>query len=223
MEKLKNLVSNTTDTNTIVAVENKERLINIAYNKRESAFMNASDFIKFVKTVEGLIRKSKEYASYIAYLKVDIGLTRCSIFGNIDDQVAKIEMHHGPIFTLYDYVEITLSHLFKTKQPVNSSNVAYNVLRDHFDNIIQVVMLSEAAHVAVHNYKGDGRFFVSLDSAWGDLTRYLEKYSNSLNVTHVQKIKKYMDEYNKYKNADSKEHNRMAIFTEYIKKWDISV
>ena len=36
---LKNLVSKQTETNTVVAVENREKFINIAFNKKESFFI----------------------------------------------------------------------------------------------------------------------------------------------------------------------------------------
>jgi hypothetical protein len=222
MDQMKNLVSTTTETNVKIAQE-KHQIFQIEYNKKENSFMNATEYVKFIKSVEGLIRHSKEYAAYIAYLKSDVGLKSCCIFGNIDDSVAKIEMHHGPIFTLYDYVEITLTHLFKNKENINSSNVAYNVLQDHYDNLIQVVMLCEAAHTAVHNFKGDKKFFVSIDSAWGDITEYLKKYSDGLNVTHVQKLKQYMTNYTLFKNTDEKESNRTMIFKEELKQWKINL
>jgi hypothetical protein len=219
---MKNLISKQTDTNTIVAVENREKFINISYNKKESFFMNSMDFVKFIKTVEAMIRHSREYSSYIAYLKTEIGLKQCVIFGNINDDIAKIEMHHGPIFTLYDYVEITLTHLFKKGEPINSCNVAYNVLKDHFDNNIQVVMLCEAAHQAVHKSKGDSKFFVSTDSAWGNIVEYLHKYSDGINLTHIQKIKKYLIDYDRYKTTEDKMSNHVSIFNEYIKSFNNS-
>jgi len=220
-KKMKNFVSRNSETNSIVGIENRESFINISYNKRETFFMNSVEFIKFIKTVETMIRKSKEYKSYIAYLKEDIGLKQCSVFGNVNDSMATIEMHHGPIFTLYDCVEITLSHLFRKKEPINSSNVAHHVLRDHFDNLIQVVMLSESAHNAVHKYKGDVKFFIPIDSAWGDISSFITKYSDSITVAHIQKLKMYLKQYEMYSAKDEKDLNHIQVFKEFITSFNL--
>ena len=149
--------------NIVVGRTGYEKFIHLPLNKKDKYFMNPVDFIKFIKDVESLIRKSKEYSRYIAYLKNEIGLRSCALFHNIDDSVAPIEMHHGPIFTLYDIVEIQIAHMFVNGEAINSMSVANNVLKDHFDNIIQVTMLCEMAHKGVHNFSKtkDSKFFLS--------------------------------------------------------------
>lgn len=192
----------------------------IQFNKKETNFINNDEYTKFVKATENLIRKSKEYRGYIAYLKEKVGLRNCVVFGNVDDSKATVEMHHGPIFTLYDYVEITITHLFKNKEPVNSFRVARQVMRDHYDNLVQIVMVSEAVHKVIHApKKGNQKYFISIDSAWGDVVKYLTQYVHSINFTHISKIKRYLDDYAKYGSTDERGKNHGQFFKEYIKSW----
>ena len=220
-----NMSSVTKDNgNIIVGVTGKEKFIHLPFNKKDKYFMNPLDFVKFVKATEATIRHSDEYARYIAYLKNDVGLKRCALYSNIDADLASIEMHHF-IFTLYDHVEIQISHLFHQGDRINSSNVTHNVLKDHFDNIILIVPLCEMAHKAYHahllskkNGQGDGKdkdFFIDINSAWGDLGKYIEKYKDDLTSSHFMKLKEYFDQYNKYSGSPIKP----TIFNESITRW----
>lgn len=203
--------------NIVVGRTGYEKFIHLPLNKKDKYFMNPVDFIKFIKDVESLVRKSKEYSRYIAYLKNEIGLRSCALFHNIDDSVAPIEMHHGPIFTLYDIVEIQIAHMFVNGEAINSMTVANNVLKDHFDNIIQVTMLCEMAHKGVHNFSKtkDSKFFLSADGSFGDFRKFVEKYKDSLTVQHVAKIKNYFKLYNEY----SETKNSSPMFEAVITMW----
>lgn len=203
--------------NIVVGRTGYEKFIHLPLNKKDKYFMNPVDFIKFIKDVESLVRKSKEYSRYIAYLKNEIGLRSCALFHNIDDSVAPIEMHHGPIFTLYDIVEIQIAHMFVNGEAINSMSVANNVLKDHFDNIIQVTMLCEMAHKGAHNFSKtkDSKFFLSADGSFGDFRKFVEKYKDSLTVQHVAKIKNYFKLYNEY----SETKNSSPMFEAVITMW----
>ena len=216
-DTLGNLISTQDDQNIEIAPDANRNLY-LPYYKQEIHFINNTEYIKFVKSVENLIRRSKEYRAYIRYLKEDVGLRQCVMFGNITDDKASIEMHHGPIFTLFDYVELTIVNEFKKPDGfVSSFRVANQVLEDHFNNLIQVVMLSEMAHKAVHPSKKEVRAeFIDIDSAWGDIVGYLQKYSHCVNYSHARKIKKYINEWEKQKKDDGR---TVSIFREIVKKW----
>ena len=216
-EKILRISIPTDNGNIVVGRTGYEKFIHLPLNKKDKYFMNPVDFIKFIKDVESLVRKSKEYSRYIAYLKNEIGLRSCALFHNIDDSVAPIEMHHGPIFTLYDIVEIQIAHMFVNGEAINSMSVANNVLKDHFDNIIQVTMLCEMAHKGVHNFSKtkDSKFFLSADGSFGDFRKFVEKYKDSLTVQHVAKIKNYFKLYNEY----SETKNSSPMFEAVITMW----
>jgi hypothetical protein len=222
LRKMNNLTSTElSDTKNIVIGPNRqEKYIHLPFNKKDKYFSNPTDLIKFIQDVEKVIRTSKEYSNYIKYLKNDAGLRYCSLFREIDDTKAPIEMHHGPIFTLYDIVEIQIAYLYKHNEAINSYRLAHNILKDHWDNIIQVVMLCKAAHTAVHNLnrlKDKKKYFLSADAAWGDINTFISKYYEAFSINHYNKLKDYIKNYNLYKNCDA--NSDTELFHNKITEW----
>jgi hypothetical protein len=166
-----------------------------------------------------VIRTSKEYSAYIKYLKDIVGLRQCALYRGIDDTKAPIEMHHGPIFTLFDIVEIQIAYLFKKGLPINSFRITHNVLKDHWNNLIQVVMLCKAAHVAIHNERDRNRkrYFIPQERSWGDINGFINKYYDAFTINHYEKIKRYIKEYNEYEAGNKKEEDK--LFTNKITDW----
>ena len=209
-KKMKNLTSEKVGKQVSVRVGSSKYYV-LPFFKCEVDFRNENQKKKFISCVERLVRQSPTYRSYIRYLKEEMGLTRCMMFGEIDDTMAAIEMHHGPIFTLYDYVEITIIYFAKNNLQISTFSIADQVLQDHCQHLIQIVMLSEMAHNAVH--AKDGNFvIVDINSAWGNLKEYLEKYKDCLTVRHYSKIRKYFD---KLKELD----NDSEIFKQRVQNW----
>jgi hypothetical protein len=220
---MKNLTSTElSDTkNIVIGPEKEERFIHLPFNKKDKYFSNPIDMIKFIKDVEAVIRGSKEYSRFIRYLKEDVGLRSCSILTEVDDSLAPIEMHHGPIFTLYDIVEIQISYLYKNNMPINSCTLAHNILKDHWDRIIQVVMLCKTAHIGVHNFNNgketDKKYFLTSDSSFGNINEFISKYHNAFTIDHYNKIKNFIYQYNIYKSK--KENKKDELFIKNITEW----
>lgn len=192
--KMKNLVSNQDKTNLIVKHENSNYL-SLPFFKTHITLSNSSDLEKFIKSIESLIRKSGVYKGYIKYLKQEIGLNRCMIFSELTDEDVTIEMHHS-VFTLFDCVSITLIKFLKENKQISSFDIAKEVLNDHINNLIPVVMVSKMVHEAVHNGRNNVEsFFIPLESSWGDIVKYVEKYKGCLTPEHIAKLKKYAIKY----------------------------
>ena len=175
----------------------------------DSKLSNTNERHRFIKKTESIIRKSIQYKAYKKKL-MDSGINMCAILGNVTDEKAKIEMHHGPIFTLWDYVEITIQYLYKNNQPLSTFKIADTVLSDHFDDLIQVVMISESVHKTVHN-PTNNTLNLPLESAWGDLVGYLEKYKGCFDYKHFAKL-------NDYLGLDKSNYN-FDLFKTKITEW----
>lgn len=174
-------------------------------------FSNIDNFVGFVKAVERMVRTSNYYSRYIKYLKEDIGLTACQVLSNIEDEYADIEMHHGPILTLFDYVAIITDSLLAKKKKINTFLVADILLEEHFLNNIQVVMLSKTVHEQVH----ENNIFINLNQAFGNLNDFLKKYRDGLHPEQVQKINKYIESSIKYDSFDKD----VLKLNGFVKKW----
>ena len=109
------------------------------------------------------------------------------MLSSLDDQMCTIEMHHGPIFTLYDICWIVLDYYLSHHLKITTFAIADTVLKEHYKNHIQIVMLSTTMHQEVH----DREIFINIKQAWGDLNTFLKKYK--LNGELKEKYNRYLD------------------------------
>lgn len=183
----------------------EESLYELPFYKDTEYFTNIDNFIPFIHAVEKMVRTSNEYKKYIHYLMHDIGLNSCQVLSNIrseesDDKKDKItiEMHHGPILTLFDYSCILVDYLLMNGEKINTFIVSDLLLEEHQNNIIQVVMLSKTVHQEVH----DNNIFLNMKHAFGDLSKFLKKYGKALNDEQINKMNRYIETSKKYDSFD---------------------
>lgn len=166
------------------------------FNIGKSTLDYADEFTKFVKSVERLVRKSKEY-KYFKETLHGRGLDRCMILGNIDTTKADLEMHHGPYLTLYDVCSIITDHVCNSGILVNTEKIAQIVLDEHLEGNVQVCMLSQTIHDLVH----DDKILINPKQSYGDINNFLSKYELGVNADYKKILKennnifKEMDDY----------------------------
>lgn len=175
---------------------------------------------KFIKACEKLIRTSKEYKAYKKYLIKDVGLNYCQVFPNInldncDESEITLEMHHGPILTLYDYCNIVTEHLlYNDYKEINTFKIASIVLNEHFENNVQVVMLCDLAHKLVHAKQ----VYLNPKQGWGNVNTFLDKYKDGIDDKMEHIINKNIEIAQKYHSFDRDKILEIAK----IERWDIS-
>lgn len=181
-------------------VQSKLLPYEISYYKDHSFFMVLDNFVNFVKGCEKFIRKTNDYSNYISALK-EIGLTKCQVLGNIDSNVDEVdvEMHHGPIFTLFDYCSCIVNYLLINNTNVSTPLVSKIIMNEHWEGNIQTVMLSTTVHQAVDS----GKLFINLNQAHGNLNEFLKKYKSGLRLYQCEKINQYIEMSKKYKSTDN--------------------
>ena len=190
-------------------------LFTIPFYKDAEYFANLDNFITFVKAVEKMVRSSKFYSRYVKFIKEDVGLNFCQVLSNIkqedENSDVKIEMHHGPILTLFDYITIMIDYMLYNDIKITSFEVADRILEEHFQNRIQVVMLSQTVHEEVH----ENNIFLNTKHAFGDLNAFLEKYKDGISDEQIDKINKYIALCEKYDSFDK----GVLDLKENIEKW----
>lgn len=188
----------------------------ISYYKSKEFFTILDNYIGFIKGCESFIRKTRDYTNYIAMLK-DMGLTHCQVLGNIDSSFSipghevSVEMHHGPIFTLFDYCACVITYALKHDIHVNTPIISKIIMDEHWNGNIQTVMLSSTVHQAVDS----GKLFINLNQAHGNLNNFLKKYKDGLTEVQIEKINKYIELSKKYKSTD----NGLFDIKESIHDW----
>lgn len=183
-------------------LDSETSLYTIPFYKDAEYFANLDNFISYVKAIERMVRSSKFYSRYIRFIKEDVGLNFCQVLSNIkqEDEMSKteIEMHHGPILTLFDYITIIIDYMLYKDIKISSFKVADIILEEHFNNNIQVVMLSKTVHEEVH----ENNIFLNTKHAFGNLNAFLEKYKEGVSDEQIDKINKYIALCEKYDSFD---------------------
>ena len=194
--KMVNLVSKETKNGNIIVSMEDSKYYYLPFDKSYVDLSDPRIRTSFIKHVEKLVRSSRLYKKYINYLKSDVGLTHCAVFGNIDSKKGdktKIEMHHGPIFTLYDYVNIVLEKYITEKKDINTFDITSEVLDLHRRKLVQTVMLSQSVHKSMDNKKLAP--FISLDMTFGDLFGFVKEYGRYFSPQNRSDLKMYFSKY----------------------------
>lgn len=157
--------------------------------KDEDYLSNYDNYVAFVKGIERNVRNNDRYKKYINYLKKKVKLDRCQILKNVTDEDASIEMHHGPIFTLYDVCAIVLEYYLLKGWKITTFSVADTVLEEHMRNRVGVVMVSTTMHEEIH----EKNIFIHYKQAWGDINAFTKKYADAMSDEYREQVNRYVD------------------------------
>lgn len=187
-------------------VDSPNSMYQIPYFKNEEFFSNLESYNSFIKAVEHVVRTNDRYKKYINYLKKEVQLNHCQVWSNLTDEDCPIEMHHGPIFNLFDYCSIITEYFLLKGWKVNTFRIAETVLDEHQKNHVQVVMLSETIHEEVHARN----IFINYRHAFGDLNAFIKKYGVAFTLEHKEKLNRYIDQ---SLMTDSTDHGLLRLNT----------
>lgn len=158
-------------------------------NKDMEYFEDEHAYVKFIKDCESAVRTSPDYKVFISYVKKILGINFCQVSSQIYDNDATIEMHHGPIFTLFDISSIMVNHFLMTNQKINTPRLANAIIDEHFELRVQVVMLAVTNHEAAHNRD----LFLHVNQGVGNLTEFIDRYNKAFDDVHKYKIWHYIN------------------------------
>ena len=108
---------------------------------------------------------------------------------NVTDEDASIEMHHGPIFTLYDVCAIVLEYYTMKGWKISTFSVADTVLEEHMRNRVGVIMVSTTMHEEIH----EKNIFIHYKQAWGDINAFTKKYADAMSDEYREQLNRYID------------------------------
>lgn len=181
----------------------------ISFYKPAEYFSVSENYTKFIKACEKTVRTTPDYKAFIDYVKSVIGLDFCQVSSQIYSCDATIEMHHGPLLTLWDYVSVILNHDLEKGYKISTFRIADKVIQEHFDLHVQVVMLAKTNHEAVHNRD----IFLNVRQGFGDVGAFIDKYQKYFSESLKYRIMKYLDI---CKDTDSFDNN--LFDTEKVEK-----
>ena len=136
---------------------------------------------RFIRSVKKLVRSSLEYKEWTNYLIDVLQLTSCIITGERLGEV-KIEFHHHPI-SMENIVTAVVDKFMDEKIKFSTFDVAYEIMKLHFEMKIGVVPLVTTMHQKFHN----GYLTIPIDSVIGDYNYFLKNYpvrADAMEVIH---------------------------------------
>lgn len=187
------------------------------FKQSQETFMDVDTYKNFITNCMSRFRHSKTYTNYKHYL-YDIGLDKCQLLGNIDSEMATVEMHHN-FLNLFDITLLITEHIIKTDGFVTTFDVVQELKEAHKANEIPIVMLSKTAHQVYHN--GDGVLLPArmCFGYWFDL---LSKYNKGITLNIAQKIIYFVQrsiEYEQENNYVNDCTNTMLAVRDHVLEW----
>lgn len=183
------------ETNTVIGnIETVEIANDFGIKANDSPFAvsfyfddyyNEKSVKQFIKTVEKLIRTSKEYKMYIELLRTNVfALNHDSIMTNITTADVDLEFHHTPL-TLYDIVEIVILKHITNDEKFTSFSIAKEVMDLHYKHKVGLVPLTKTTHELAHS----GNLFISESQIFGQYKMFLEEYKDGVSADLIQKVR----------------------------------
>lgn len=177
----------------------------LTYDKGEEFFSIYENEIRFYKGVEDAVRRHPFYSKYIKYLIDIVGIKGCQVLSNIEIPEGKkgnvtIEMHHGPMLTLFDVVDI-MTHWYRAQNypHITTCFIANAVLEEHRLNNVRTVLLAKSVHQQVH----EGEIFLNYNQGFGYTDVFLKKYEAGITDAMADKINKYIEESKAHDSFDN--------------------
>ena len=127
----------------------------LKFYKSKKDLADPDAFESFIKSCEKAVRSDPRYTAYKSRL-LEQGFNRCAFYGKIDTEKVTLEMHHGPIFNLYEVISIITDSMLDTDELICTMDIVNEVLDAHERKEIQTLMVTSTVHEMIH----DGDIFV---------------------------------------------------------------
>jgi len=149
---------------------------------RISNFENESDYKKFIKGCERLIRSCLEYKLWKNYIIDVLQINECMITHEKIDDVT-IEVHHH-VPSLYILVSALVNKHIENNEKFCSFDIAQESIELHFKNKIGYVTLLRSMHEKFHN----GKLGIPINLIKGDYRYFLNNFSKFIDEADLEKI-----------------------------------
>lgn len=140
--------------------------------------MDEKDTKRYFADIERRVRQSYEYRKYIAYLRENFDMTKCSIYENVSNAETfgiKIHIHHEPI-TLFDIVVTIYNKRKFFHEDLSIFMIAKEVMYVHYCLMVGLIPLAETVHELVHNQY----LFIPTTKVFGHYKEFMRQYNDFL-------------------------------------------
>ena len=172
------------------ALSSPNSLYDIEFYMTKESLLDVDVYKQFLDNAISRFRKTGEYKQYKSYL-MSLGLDKCQIFGNIDDEMATVEMHHN-FLTIHDIALLITEHVLATVGMISTFDLVQLLIIEHQSNNIPIVMLSKTAHEAYHANKDS---FIPPNMTFGKWWELLYRYRFGITIDIAKKVIIFIQRY----------------------------
>jgi len=149
---------------------------------RIQTFENETEYMKFIKNCEKLIRGCLEYKLWRNYITDVLQIQSCAITEERSDQCSTEIHHHIP--SLFMVCKAIVNEKLEKEEPFCSFDICMKVIELHFLNQIGFVVLISSLHEKFHN----GFLNIPKRLIRGNYSAFLETYSKFLEEDDLETI-----------------------------------
>jgi hypothetical protein len=153
---------------------------------RISNFDSESDYKKFIRNCEMLIRRCGEYKLWRNYIKDVLQVDECMITHEKNSEVT-IDVHHH-IPSLFVLVSALVNRNIETNAEFCTFDLCKEIIELHFQNKIGYVTLLKSMHEKFHN----GRLSIPVDLVKGDYRSFMNTFSKYLDEADLESMEERM-------------------------------
>ena len=192
------------DTGNNPTIYSPNSAIHLPFYQDKETLSDIDSYKRFLSNAEARFRHSRTYTSYKAYL-MQLGLDHCQFFGNINADMADVEMNHV-ILTLFDDLLIITEHTINTVGRISTFDLIDMIKDAHKKNMIPIVMMSSTVHQLYHD---DPNFFVHPSQVFGKWWEFLDTYKYGITQEIAIKLLYYIR--NSIDEADSNDNDILKL------------
>jgi len=145
-------------------------------------FENESQYKKFLKNCEKIVRSSLEYNLWRDYIRDVLQLQECAITQEKMSEVS-IEVHHH-VPSLFTLVKALVNKKIDTNEEFSTFDIATQTIELHFANKLGYITLLRSIHEKFHN----GFLTIPMSLIKGDYQAFISEYSSYLEEEDLNQI-----------------------------------
>jgi len=146
-------------------------------------FENESEFKKFIRNCEKLVRGSLEYKLWKEYIIVVLGINQCMITEESMNECTVEVHHHMP--SLFILIKAIVGKKLAKQEEFSSFDIAMEAMNLHYTNKVGYAVLVKAIHERFHN----GVLQIPIDIVKGDYKYFINNYSEFLDDDDIDVLK----------------------------------
>jgi hypothetical protein len=149
---------------------------------RTSNFENESEYKKFVRNCEMMIRRSVEYKLWRNYIVDVLQVNECAVTHESMEDVT-IEVHHH-LPSLYSLTCALVNRCIDNNTEFCTFDICQEAIELHFKNKVGYVALLKSMHEKFHN----GKLTIPISFIKGDYNYFVREFSKFLDDDEIDKI-----------------------------------